>query len=77
MSEANKALVRRWFAEVDQGNPTIEEELLTPDYVDHDPPLPDMPPGREGVNAPMLYSAQRSPIRRIRSKTKLRKGTRS
>jgi steroid delta-isomerase-like uncharacterized protein len=37
------------FAEVDRGNPTIEEELLTPDYVDHAPPLPDMPPGREGV----------------------------
>jgi hypothetical protein len=49
MSEDHKALVRRWFAEVDQGNPTIEEELLPPDYIDHDPPLPDLPPGREGV----------------------------
>ena len=49
MSEDHKALVRRWFAELDQGNPTIEEELLPPDYIDHDPPLPDLPPGREGV----------------------------
>ena len=49
MSEANKALVRRWFEEVDKGNPTIEDELLASDYIDHDPPLPDMPSGREGV----------------------------
>src|SRR5512145_1682967 len=49
MSEDNKALVRRWFAEVDKGNPTIEDELLPPDYIDHDPPLPGMAPGREGV----------------------------
>ena len=37
------------FAEVDKGNPTIEEELLPPDYLDHDPPLPGMAPGWEGV----------------------------
>jgi predicted ester cyclase len=49
MSEENKALVRRWFAEVDKGNPTIEDELLPPDYIDHDPPLPGMASGREGV----------------------------
>ncbi|HEY7492586.1 MAG TPA: ester cyclase [Candidatus Tectomicrobia bacterium] len=49
MSEDNKALVRRWFAEVDKGNPLIEEELLAADYLDHDPPLPGMAPGREGV----------------------------
>jgi predicted ester cyclase len=49
MSEENKALVRRWFAEVDKGNPNNEDELLPPDYVDHDPPLPGMAPGREGV----------------------------
>jgi predicted ester cyclase len=49
MSEENKALVRRWFAEVDKGNHAIEDELLTPDYIDHNPPLPGMASGREGV----------------------------
>jgi predicted SnoaL-like aldol condensation-catalyzing enzyme len=49
MSKENKALVRRWFAEVDQGSSTIEDELLPVDYIDHDPPLPEMAPGREGV----------------------------
>jgi steroid delta-isomerase-like uncharacterized protein len=48
-AEANKALVRRWFEETDRGNLEIIDELLPEDYVDHNPPLPDLPPGREGV----------------------------
>jgi hypothetical protein len=35
MSEENKALVRRWFAEVDKGNPTIEDELLPALWTSH------------------------------------------
>jgi predicted ester cyclase len=49
MSEANKALVRRWFLEVDKNDPTIVDELIIADYIDHNPPLPDTAPGREGV----------------------------
>jgi steroid delta-isomerase-like uncharacterized protein len=48
-AEANKALVSRWFEETDRGNLEIIDELLPEDYVDHNPPLPDLPPGREGV----------------------------
>jgi steroid delta-isomerase-like uncharacterized protein len=48
-AEENKELVRRWFTELDKGNFTVIDELLPVDYVDHNPPLPDMPPGREGV----------------------------
>jgi steroid delta-isomerase-like uncharacterized protein len=48
-TEENKALVRRWFAETDKGNLTIIDELCAPDYVDHSPPLPNMPEGSEGV----------------------------
>ena len=47
--EENKALVRRWFAETDRGNPAIVEELCAPDYVDHNPPLPGMAAGNQGV----------------------------
>jgi steroid delta-isomerase-like uncharacterized protein len=47
--EENKALVRRWFAETDRGNLGIVEELCAPDYVDHNPPLPGMPAGNQGV----------------------------
>ena len=49
MSEENKALVCRWFAEIDKGNWQIVDELIAVDYIDHNPPLPDMAPGREGV----------------------------
>lgn len=48
-AEENKALVLRWFAELDRRNLAIIDELLPVDYIDHNPPLPDMPPGREGV----------------------------
>lgn len=48
-AEENKALIRRWFAALDSGNLDIINELLPEDYVDHNPPLPGLPDGREGV----------------------------
>jgi len=48
--EENKAIVRRWFAETDRGNLAIVDELCAPDYVDHGPPLPQMPHGSAGVH---------------------------
>jgi steroid delta-isomerase-like uncharacterized protein len=48
-SEESKAIVLRWFAELDRGNLDIVEELIAEDYVDHNPALPNLSPGREGV----------------------------
>ena len=48
-TDENKALVRRWFAEIDRGNLDAIDELLAPDYVDHNPAIPGLPAGREGV----------------------------
>lgn len=58
-AEANKALVRRWFDELDKRNFAIIDELIPEDYIDHNPPLPDLPPGREGVrqSSMQLYAA--------------------
>jgi steroid delta-isomerase-like uncharacterized protein len=53
-SEANKALVRHWFQELDAGNLDIVDELLPVDYLDHNPPLPDLPAGREGVRQSIM-----------------------
>jgi steroid delta-isomerase-like uncharacterized protein len=53
-TEANKALVRRWFEETDRGNLAIIDELLAADYLDHNPPIPGVPPGREGVRQAIL-----------------------
>jgi predicted ester cyclase len=52
--EANKALIRRWFEELDKRNFAIIDELIPEDYIDHNPPLPDLPPGREGVRQASL-----------------------
>jgi steroid delta-isomerase-like uncharacterized protein len=53
-AEENKALVRRWFEELDKRNFAIIDELIPEDYIDHNPPLPDLPPGREGVRQSSL-----------------------
>ena len=47
MSNENKALVRRLIKEVEKGNVDVIDELLAPDFVDHDL-LPDQEPDREG-----------------------------
>ena len=50
-SEESKAIVLRWFAELDRGNLDIVEELIAEESVDHNPALPDLPPGREGCGS--------------------------
>ena len=49
-SETNKALVRRFYEEIDKGNLAVLDELVAADYLDHNPPpFPGLPPGREGL----------------------------
>src|SRR5205085_857102 len=46
----NKALVRRFYEEIDKGNIQVLDELVAEDYVDHNPPpFPGLGPGREGL----------------------------
>src|SRR5688500_16825314 len=52
--EENKSLVRRRFKVLDKANLAITDELIPDDYIDHNPPLPDLPPGREGVRQSSL-----------------------
>lgn len=50
MSEENKAIVRRFYEEfANQGILSVAEELVAPDFVDHNPPGPDFAPGLEGL----------------------------
>jgi steroid delta-isomerase-like uncharacterized protein len=53
MSEENKALLRRFFEDYTRGDPSLVDELLAEDFVDHDPPGPNVPPGRKGVKQVM------------------------
>jgi predicted ester cyclase len=48
-SEENKALVRRFYAEIDKGNVGALDELVAEDYVDHSPPPFPFSPGRKGL----------------------------
>ncbi|MGW4088987.1 ester cyclase [Nocardia sp. NPDC004750] len=48
--ETNKALVRRFYREIDTGNIDAMDDLVAEDYIDHSPPpLPGIGPGREGL----------------------------
>jgi predicted ester cyclase len=48
--EENKALVHRFYQEIDRGNLEAMDELVAEDYLDHNPPpFPGLPPGRAGL----------------------------
>ena len=45
-AESNKALVRRFYEEIDKGNIGVFDEVVAEDYLDHNPPpLPAWRPG--------------------------------
>ena len=49
-ADENKALVRRFYEEIDKGNLEAMDELVAEDYVDHNPPpFPGLGTGREGL----------------------------
>ena len=52
-TEQNKAVLRRWIEAFKPANISkldqLADELYTADYVLHDPSVPDLPPGPEGV----------------------------
>ena len=49
-TDQNKALVRRFYEEIDKGNLAILDELVAEDYLDHNPPpFPTTATGRERV----------------------------
>jgi predicted ester cyclase len=48
--EDNKALVRRFYEEIDKGNLAAMDELVAENYIDHSPPpFPGLASGRAGV----------------------------
>ena len=48
-AEENKALARRVLEEMfNKGNLDVADELLAPDYVDHDPAMPEDIHGPDG-----------------------------
>jgi serine phosphatase RsbU (regulator of sigma subunit)/predicted ester cyclase len=64
VEEKNKALIRRFFEALDEGNLDAIEEMLAPDFVDHSP-LPDQEPGREGYK--LLLAEDRAALSDVRT----------
>jgi len=60
--EENKALVRRFYEQIDKGNIGILDELVAEDHIDHNPPpVPGLAPGREGVKQAFRIFQQATP----------------
>jgi steroid delta-isomerase-like uncharacterized protein len=50
MSAENKTLVRRWFKEIwSKGNLAVADQIVAPNYANHDPAGPMPESGREGL----------------------------
>src|ERR1044072_9076473 len=62
MSLENKALVRRFYEEIDKGNVEAMDELVAENYIDHSPPpFPGLASGREGVKQSIKLFATATP----------------
>jgi hypothetical protein len=64
-AEANKALVCRRFKELDTRNFAFIDELIPEDYVDHNPPLPNLEPGRKGARPRRSPAIELPTLRRL------------
>ena len=60
--ETNKALVRRFYEQIDLGNLDAMDEIVAADYLDHNPPpFPGLAPGREGLKQAFKLFAEATP----------------
>jgi len=59
--EENKALVRRLFEAFNTRNWDVLDELMVPDYVDHNPHITGQKPGREGYREALISGTNTFP----------------
>ena len=77
-TETNKALVRRFYEEIDKGNLSAMDELVADDYIDHSPPpFPGLPPGRAGLKQAFAIFWVATPGQHHPSRSRSPKETRS
>ncbi len=49
-TDENKAIMQRYFAEAwSQGDLAVLDEIVSPTYINHNPAVPGLPPGPEGL----------------------------
>jgi ketosteroid isomerase-like protein len=60
--DENKALIRRFFTELDEGNLDVVDELVAENFIDHDPPpFPGLASGRAGLKQAAEMSGRLPP----------------
>ena len=64
-AEANKALVRRFYEQIDKGNLDAMDELVAEDYLDHSPPPFPVAPGRKGLKEAFQLFWEATPGRHV------------
>lgn len=75
MSEENKAMAHRLYDELaSQGNLSLADEIVAEDFVDHNPPGPDIPPGREGLKQVFATFRSAFPDMRMRVEDQIAEG---
>ncbi|HJU22777.1 MAG TPA: hypothetical protein VJ891_09725 [Casimicrobiaceae bacterium] len=57
-SEANKALMRRFYAEIDKGNIGTVDEIVDENEVDHNPPPFPLPSWKRRNEADVFNSSE-------------------
>jgi steroid delta-isomerase-like uncharacterized protein len=74
-AEENKALARRVIEEMfNEGNLDVADEILAPDYVDHDPSSPQEIRGPEGLKAFVGMARSAFPDTHIRIEEQVAEG---
>ena len=74
--EENKALVRRFYAELDNLNPAVIDELVAENFVNHSPPPFPVEQGRDGLKHGRSSSSAGRHQARTRFSTRSPKATR-
>jgi ketosteroid isomerase-like protein len=64
-TDENKALVRRFYEEIDEGNVDAMDELVAEDYLDHSPPPFPAAPGRKGLKEAFQLFWEATPGRHV------------
>ncbi|MDP9235177.1 MAG: ester cyclase [Actinomycetota bacterium] len=65
--DENKALILRFYREIDAGNIDAMDEIVPENYINHDPPFPGLASGREGLRQAFKLFWDRDPGSRDRS----------
>lgn len=64
--DSNKALIRRFYEEIDKGNLDAMDDLVAENYVNHDPPpFPGLAAGRAGLKQAFLMFQKATPGRHV------------